>query len=105
MELSITSNWELRCIPYITNVYPIITVEMFASMGNLGISLGGFPAGMMIERVGSRVTSLVSLTVSTLGFLLLWSTTLQVKFYKDHAWLQYIFFFVSGTSHVKLYLI
>jgi len=68
---------------------------MFASMGNFGISLG-FPAGFLCERFGARVTSIVATVVSTVGFILLWSTTESKEFYHGHAWLQYIYFFVAG---------
>lgn len=68
-------------------------------MGNFGISLG-FPAGFLSERFGARVTAVVAAVVSTLGFLLLWSTTLSKDFYHDHAWLQYIYFFVAGTMRI-----
>jgi hypothetical protein len=70
---------------------------MFASMGNFGISLG-FPAGLLTERFSVRWTSFVATIVSTSGFLLLWSTTLSKDFYHDHAWLQYIYFFIAGKS-------
>lgn len=78
-------------------------IEMFASMGNFGISMG-FPAGILSERFGARVTSVVATIVSTLGFLLLWSTTLSKDFYHDHAWLQYIYFFVAGFGAIFMYM-
>ncbi|KAL4221281.1 hypothetical protein ACF0H5_019544 [Mactra antiquata] len=78
-------------------------VEMFASMGNFGISLG-FPAGILSEKFGSRVTSFVALIISTLGFVLLWSTTISKEFYHGHAWLQYIYFFVAGFGAIFMYM-
>ncbi|XP_060579682.1 uncharacterized protein LOC132736522 [Ruditapes philippinarum] len=76
---------------------------MFASMGNFGISLG-FPAGLLTERFSVRWTSFVATIVSTSGFLLLWSTTLSKDFYHDHAWLQYIYFFIAGFGAIFMYM-
>ncbi|KAL3861911.1 hypothetical protein ACJMK2_007924 [Sinanodonta woodiana] len=78
-------------------------IEMFASLGNFGISVG-FPAGFLFERFGPRWTSFVGLLVSTLGFMLLWSTTLMKEFYHDRSYLQYIYWFVGGFGAVFLYI-
>lgn len=78
-----------------TNHIFSVAVEMFASMGNFGVSFG-FPAGFLCERFGARVTSVVATIVSTLGFILLWSTTESKEFYHGHAWIQYIYFFLAG---------
>ncbi|XP_045162684.2 uncharacterized protein LOC123527366 [Mercenaria mercenaria] len=83
--------------------YSQTEIEMFASMGNFGIAMG-FPAGFLSEKFGARITSLVATIVSVLGFLLLWSTTLSKDFYHEHAWLQYIYFFVAGFGAIFLYM-
>ena len=78
-----------------------ISVELFGSMSNFGISLG-FPAGMLSEKFGPRWTSLVGLIVSTSGYMLLWSTTLMRHFYSTKAALQAVYFFVAGKfTHIR----
>lgn len=64
-------------------------------MGNLGICIG-FPAGMFAERFGPRWTSLAALLITTVAFMLLYSTTFMKRFYHDTIWLQYIYFLVGG---------
>jgi len=64
-------------------------------MGNFGISFG-FPAGILAEKFGTRVTSVLATLITTTGFVLLWSTRISVAFYADHGWLQYFYFFLAG---------
>ena len=68
------------------------------SMVNFGASFA-IPAGLVCEHFGTRVASLATLILSTLGFMLLYSTTLMIDFYKTKAWLQYIYFFLSGILY------
>lgn len=73
---------------------------MLASLGNFGVSIG-LPAGIMCERLGSRWTSMVALILSSLGFMLLYSTTFSTntkQWYADKSWLQDIYFFVAGKQ-------
>jgi hypothetical protein len=94
---------KLRCriaCLFIWQLINFISVELFGSMSNFGISLG-FPAGMLCERFGPRWTSLVGLIVSTSGYMLLWSTTLMRHFYSTKAALQAVYFFVAGKfTHI-----
>ncbi|XP_041378072.1 probable transporter MCH1 [Gigantopelta aegis] len=76
--------------------YTQMEVELLAPMSNFGIALA-FPAGFMVERVGARWTSLTALILTSLGSFLLYSTTYQKAFYSGRAWLQCIYFFVTGT--------
>nr|XP_011422711.2 probable transporter MCH1 [Crassostrea gigas] len=78
-------------------------VEILGSMSNFGISLG-FPAGMMCERFGPRWTSLAALLIASLGYSLLYSTTLTQPFYHKNVWLQYIYFFISGFGCIFMYM-
>ena len=99
---------KLRCriaqVPLCLLIWQLInfiSVELFGSMSNFGISLG-FPAGMLSERFGPRWTSLVGLIVSTSGYMLLWSTTLMRNFYSTKAALQAVYFFVAGKfTHIR----
>ena len=80
----------------LNNCFP---VEIMGSIVNFGASFA-VPAGILCENYGARVTSLVSLIIATLGYLLLYSTTLMIDFYKTRAWLQYIYFFLGGKVSV-----
>ncbi|XP_062569216.1 uncharacterized protein LOC134231293 [Saccostrea cucullata] len=93
---------------YITAVkahfnYTQSQVEILGSMSNFGISLG-FPAGMMCERLGPRWTSLAALLIASLGYFLLYSTTLTEPFYHKNVWLQYIYYFLSGFGAIFMYM-
>ncbi|XP_046360087.1 probable transporter MCH1 [Haliotis rufescens] len=79
-------------------------VELLASMGNIGTSLG-FPAGIMFERFGSRRTAFAALIISALGGFLLYSTTLQKTFYAGKAYLQYIYFLLFGLGAIFTYMV
>ncbi|XP_041378076.1 probable transporter MCH1 [Gigantopelta aegis] len=83
--------------------YTQTEIELLASMGNFGISLG-FPAGFMVERLGARWTSLTALILTSLGSFMLYSTTYQKAFYSDSAWLQDIYFFVMGFGAIFTYM-
>ncbi|XP_046547135.1 probable transporter MCH1 [Haliotis rubra] len=79
-------------------------VELLASMGNIGTSLG-FPAGIMFEKLGARRTAFASLMISSLGGFLLYSTTLQKTFYAGKAYLQYIYFLLFGLGAIFTYMV
>ncbi|VDI02489.1 Hypothetical predicted protein [Mytilus galloprovincialis] len=83
--------------------YTQSAVELFGSTSNFGISLG-FPAGMMCERFGGRWASLAGLLISSLGYMLLWSTTLMSHFYSTKSALQAVYFFVAGFGAIFLYM-
>ena len=95
-------DWSCKVIYFTANsrllqyISFLISVEIIASLGNFGISIG-FPGGFLCERFGARVTALVGLVVSVAGFLLLWSTTLMKEYYQEHAFLQYVYFFIAGN--------
>ena len=72
-----------------------VSVEVIASLGNFGISIG-FPGGLLCERFGARVTALCGFFISVAGFLLLWSTTLMKEYYEEHVILQYVYYFIAG---------
>ena len=64
-------------------------------MMNIGLGLGFIP-GMFFDRFGPRLTSVVGLAVCTWSYLLVWSTTYSVDFYKDKSWLMSIYFLLTG---------
>ncbi|XP_050413644.2 uncharacterized protein LOC126828108 [Patella vulgata] len=78
-------------------------VEMMAAMGNFGISIG-FPAGFMCEKLGARWTSFTAMLLTTLGFVMLYTTYSNVDFYHDHPYLQDIYFFLAGFGAIFTYM-
>ena len=84
-----------------TVLYICITVELFGSMSNFGISLG-FPAGIVCEKFGPRIASLCGLIIASAGFTLLWSATLTEEFYSNKAGLQDIYYFISGNWYTVI---
>ncbi|XP_013395670.1 probable transporter mch1 [Lingula anatina] len=78
-------------------------VDLVASMGNIGISVG-FPAGYCAERFGGRVASFVALILTVGSFTLIWSTTHMVAFYVHSYWLLYIYFLLAGFGAIFSYM-
>ncbi|XP_061188394.1 uncharacterized protein LOC133196538 [Saccostrea echinata] len=78
-------------------------VEFLSSMPNIGISFA-FPAGIIIERYGPRLSTLLGAVFSSLGYALLYSTTLQQTFYRSKAWLQCVYFFIAGFGATFFYM-
>ncbi|XP_055958198.1 uncharacterized protein LOC126828107 [Patella vulgata] len=78
-------------------------VEMMSALSNFGICLG-FPAGFMYERTGARWTSFTSLILTTLGFIMLYTTYDEVEFYHDNPYLQDIYFFITGFGCIFTYM-
>ncbi|XP_064613378.1 uncharacterized protein LOC135477152 [Liolophura sinensis] len=83
--------------------YTQTTVELLASMGNFGISIG-FPAGMLHEMLGSRWTSAAALLFTVLGAMLLWSTTFMQAFYNNKSGLMAVYFLVFGFGAIFTYM-
>ena len=79
------------------------SVELFGSMSNFGISLG-FPAGMVCERFGPRVAALCGLLIASLGYAMLWSTTMSQHFYASKSALQDIYYFIAGNTSFRIVL-
>jgi hypothetical protein len=70
------------------------------SLSNFGITFA-FPAGMLCERYGPRLSSLVAMLIAGLGFLMLWSTTMSIDFYSERPGLQYLYFFLTGMFNIN----
>ncbi|CAH1782575.1 unnamed protein product, partial [Owenia fusiformis] len=51
---------------------------------------------MVFDRFGPRVTCTVSLIITTMGFLLMWSATTFRIFFSSKSWLVCIFYFLTG---------
>ncbi|KAL8600140.1 hypothetical protein ACOMHN_060092 [Nucella lapillus] len=80
-------------------------MEIMAAMGNFGISLG-FPAGVLCERLGGRMTSLVAILLTGSAFFLAFSTTFSIPFYSrdNMAALQDLYFFLAGFGAIFTYM-
>ena len=75
----------------------LVLVALTATLANLGLSMA-MPAGMMYEKVGLHVTSLMGLILNFTVYLLLWSACSQVTYYMEHKQLLYLYFFLVGKS-------
>lgn len=73
-----------------------IVVEVFSSMLNIGLGFGFLP-GMFYDRFGPQWTSVLGLLVSVPAYVLIWSSSRNVKFYAQNSWLMAIFFFLCGN--------
>ena len=63
------------------------------------------PAGYLTARYGVRGAYLGSMFLTTGAFLLLWTSTYTPLFYKAHAYLLHIYYFIAGelsqsNSHI-----
>lgn len=65
------------------------------SLSNFGTTFG-FPAGIMCERLGPRLTCFAALLLAGTGYLMMWSTTFSTEFYSDKAALQDLYYFLVG---------
>lgn len=72
-------------------------VEIQPSLLNLGLGVGFLP-GMIYDRFGPTVTSLVGLFVSVGSYMLLWSTTRFIDFYKTAGGLVSVYFMFCGMN-------
>jgi hypothetical protein len=71
------------------------SVEVQPSLLNLGLGVGFLP-GMIYDKFGPTVTSLVGLFVSVGSYMLLWSTTRFIDFYKSTGGLFAAYFMICG---------
>ncbi|CAC5417332.1 unnamed protein product [Mytilus coruscus] len=70
-------------------------VEAFASMLNAGIGLGFVP-NLIGQKLKSTWVLAFGMVLSTIGILMLWSSTKMVSFYEDKSWLMALYFLISG---------
>ncbi|KAJ8307314.1 hypothetical protein KUTeg_015398 [Tegillarca granosa] len=80
--------------------YTQIEVELQSSLLNVGLGLGFLP-GIFYDKFGPTWTSLAGLIVSVGSYLLLWSTTKSVSFYKGNSWLMAVYFFLCAWLNNK----
>lgn len=76
-------------------------MEIQPSLLNLGLGVGFLP-GMIYDKFGPTVTSLVGLVVSVGSYMLLWSTTRFIDFYKTTGGLMAVYFMICGKCHLFL---
>ncbi|CAG2203606.1 SLC37A3 [Mytilus edulis] len=72
-------------------------VEAFASMLNAGIGLGFVP-NLIGQKLKSAWVLAFGMVLSTIGILMLWSSTKMVSFYEDKSWLMALYFLISGLG-------
>lgn len=70
------------------------------SLLNMGLGMGVLP-GIIYDKFGPAVTSLVGLCASVGGYLLLWSTTLYIDFYQKSSALIGLYFMICGKFTSK----
>jgi hypothetical protein len=79
---------------YNSTIY-IVSVELQSSLLNLGLGIGFIP-GILYDKFGPFWTSVAGLFVSVGSYMLLWSTTKYVPFYRSNSWLMSIYFLLCG---------
>ncbi|CAH1783670.1 unnamed protein product [Owenia fusiformis] len=97
--------WFLGGVVFGFNVYAISLKQTFnytqteldyiASSGDWGECFQ-FPAGIVIDKFGPKVTCSISLIVTTMGFLLMWMATAFRIFFSSKSWLVCAFYFLTG---------
>ncbi|XP_048753146.1 uncharacterized protein LOC125664423 isoform X2 [Ostrea edulis] len=85
------------------NLIYISWFEFLSSMPNIGISFA-FPAGIIIEKLGPRWSTLGGVVFTSVGYALLYTTTTQRQLYHSKAWLQCIYFFIAGFGATFFYM-
>jgi len=81
---------------YNSTIYIVpVSVELQSSLLNLGLGIGFIP-GILYDKFGPFWTSAAGLCVSVGSYMLLWSTTKYVAFYRSNSWLMSIYFLLSG---------
>ncbi|CAH1778592.1 unnamed protein product, partial [Owenia fusiformis] len=78
--------------------YTQTELDYIASSGDLGILLT-FPAGLMVDNFGPRVTCTVSLILTTMGFALMWIATQFKIFFATKSWLLCVFYFLASGGN------
>ncbi|XP_061179401.1 uncharacterized protein LOC133187993 [Saccostrea echinata] len=79
-------------------------MEIQPSLLNLGLGVGFLP-GMLYDKYGPTVTSIAGLFVSVGSYMLLWSTTRYVDFYKTAGGLVGVYFMICGLGSVFTYMV
>ncbi|CAH1778628.1 unnamed protein product [Owenia fusiformis] len=101
--------WFMGGIVFAFNAYAIALKQTFnytqteldyvASSGDLAIAVA-FPAGLMVDNFGPRVTCTVSLILTTLGFALMWIATQFKIFFATKSWLLCVFYFLASGGTI-----
>ena len=78
--------------------------NIMAQVGTVG-TLIAFPAGIMFERYGSQINTIIGGIVfgSTL-FILTLATSVWKSFFSENMWLIYLIWFIHGLGNVSLYM-
>ncbi|XP_063423269.1 uncharacterized protein LOC134707452 [Mytilus trossulus] len=84
--------------------YTQTEVELQSSLLNLGLGIGFIP-GVLYDKFGPFWTSAAGLIVSVGSYMLLWSTTKFVPFYKNNSWLMGIYFLLCGLGSAFTYMV
>lgn len=56
------------------------------------------PAGVAYANLGPMKVGIISLVLSTIGVLLMWSCTMATEFFSSNAWLFGFFSLLAGTN-------
>uniref|UniRef100_A0A914UQE1 Nodulin-like domain-containing protein n=1 Tax=Plectus sambesii TaxID=2011161 RepID=A0A914UQE1_9BILA len=82
--------------------YSPFEVEVVYACGVLGLALG-FPVAILSAKLSAMWLCVFGSVGSTMGFLLLWSATMNHGWYKDKAVLFALYNFIAGHSLAYLY--
>ncbi|CAH1785647.1 unnamed protein product [Owenia fusiformis] len=82
--------------------YTQTELEYIASSGDLGLCFS-FPAGIVFDHFGPRVSSIFSLVLSGLGFGLLSAATNFRIFFTSKSWLLCVFYFMASVGTRFIY--
>ncbi|XP_064598559.1 uncharacterized protein LOC135464913 [Liolophura sinensis] len=83
--------------------YTQTEVLLLASMVNLGLGVG-LPAGMVFDKFGPILTSIVGLLSTSAGYLLIWSSFKNPTFYSTRNPLMALYFFIIGHGSLYTYM-
>ena len=80
---------------YMPQLPLFLSVEVLLAVAFLGLC-ASLPGGMILDRFGARWASLLALIISTAGYLMVWSATLEPEYYRDNFYLLVMYFLVAG---------
>ncbi|CAH1786511.1 unnamed protein product [Owenia fusiformis] len=83
--------------------YTQTDINTMAILTNVGLSFC-LPAGILHDKYGPRLTTFLSLILSFLAYILIWSTSKNVEFYRHNAWLLKLYYFFLGQGTTFMYM-
>ncbi|CAH1780806.1 unnamed protein product [Owenia fusiformis] len=72
-------------------------IDMMAALQHFGFHFA-FPAGIVQDMFGPTITSGIGLILTSIGYVLLWSSTKSIEFYTSKPGLLKLYFFMIGLG-------